>query len=206
MITIGGRHELSPAVVASMHEFRHEIFARRLGWSLPMLDGVERDEYDNDDTVYFVVCDALGSVTACARLLPTVTRCMLTDLFSELLGGKPPPRDPTIWELSRFATSVRKTRDGRILSLSQPTVDLLDAVIEFVRGRGLKRLVLVTSVAIERLLIRSGFYAHRLAPPCRTTDGLLVAVFIEVDPESGITIEEQPSHSDSDSTESSSNG
>jgi N-acyl-L-homoserine lactone synthetase len=166
-----------------MHAFRHEIFVRRLGWSLPMLEGVERDEYDNDHTVYFVARDTLGNVTACTRLLPTVTRCMLTDLFGELLGGNPPPCDPSIWELSRFATNVRKTGDGRVLTLSEPTLSLLGAVLEFARQQKLKRLVLVTSVAIERLLIRSGFHVHRLAAPHRTPDDLLVALFIEVEPQ-----------------------
>lgn len=181
MITIGGRHELSADIVSSMHQFRHEIFVRRLGWSLPMLEGIERDEYDNDNTIYFVVQDALGEVTACTRLLPTITPCMLHDLFGELLGGNPPPRDPLIWELSRFATNVRKSGDGRSLALSEPTLQLLRAVLRFVRRQGVERLVLVTSVAIERLLIRSGFAVHRVASPCRTPDGLLVALFVDAE-------------------------
>ena len=37
MISIGGRHQLPANIVSSMHEFRHEVFVRRLGWSLPML-------------------------------------------------------------------------------------------------------------------------------------------------------------------------
>jgi N-acyl-L-homoserine lactone synthetase len=185
MITIGGRRELSPDIVSSMHEFRNEIFVRRLGWSLPMLEGIERDEYDNDNTVYFVVQDALGKVTACTRLLPTVTPCMLHNLFGELLGGNSPPRDPSIWELSRFATNVRKSGDGRALALSEPTLQLLRAVLRFAKQQHVERLVLVTSVAIERLLIRSGFQMHRVAAPCRMPDGLLVALFIEVEPEEG---------------------
>jgi len=185
MITIGGRRELSADIVSSMHEFRHEIFVRRLGWSLPMLEGIERDEYDNDNTVYFVVQDALGKVTACTRLLPTVTPCMLHELFGELLGSNPPPRDPAIWELSRFATNVRKSGDGRALALSEPTLQLLWEVLRFAGQHSVERLVLVTSVAIERLLIRSGFPVHRVAAPCRMPDGLFVALFIEV---------EEPSH------------
>jgi len=182
MISIGGRHQLPANIVSSMHEFRHEVFVRRLGWSLPMLEGIERDEYDNDNTVYFVVQDTLGNVTACTRLLPTITPCMLNKLFGELLGGNPPPRDPGIWELSRFAANVRKSGDGRALALSDPTLQLLRAVLQFAAQQSLDRLVLVTSVAIERLLIRSGFQVHRLAAPCRMPDGLLVALFIEVEP------------------------
>jgi N-acyl-L-homoserine lactone synthetase len=167
-----------------MHEFRYEIFVRRLGWSLPLLEGTERDEYDNDNAIYFVVQDALGKVTACTRLLPTVSGCMLSDLFDELLGDNPPPCDEALWELSRFATKIRKTGDGRSLALSEPTLSLLRAVLDFARRHAVRQLVLVTSVAIERLLIRSGFQVHRLAAPCRMPDGLLVAVFIDVETDS----------------------
>jgi N-acyl-L-homoserine lactone synthetase len=146
-----------------------------------MLEGIERDEYDNDNTIYFVVQDAIGNVTACTRLLPTVTPCMLHHLFGELLGDNPPPRDPRVWELSRFATSVRKSGDGRALALSEPTLQLLREVLHFAGRHGVERLVLVTSVAIERLLIRSGFPVHRVAAPCRMPDGLFVALFIDVE-------------------------
>ncbi len=180
MITVGARNELAPHIVSSMHEFRHEIFVGRLGWSLPLLDGVERDQYDNEQTVYFVDRDEGGNITACARLLPTTTPYMLPDLFSALLGGVRAPRDPAVWELSRFATSVRKSREGRILSLSQPTLDLLEAVSEFARRHAAKRLLLVTSIASERLLLRAGFDVHRVAAPVQMPEGLCVALYIEV--------------------------
>lgn len=182
MITVGGRNELAPHIVSSMHEFRHEIFVGRLGWSLPLLDGVERDQYDSAQAVYFVDRDEGGNITACARLLPTTASYMLPDLFGELLGGRLAPRDPAVWELSRFATSVRKTRDGRILALSQPTLDLLEAVSEFARQHSAKRLLLVTSIASERLLLRAGFDVHRMAAPIQMAEGLTVALCIEVPP------------------------
>lgn len=180
MITMGERNELAPEIVDSMHAFRNEVFVRRLGWSVPMIDGVERDQYDNENAIYFVMRDASGGVTACARLLPTMTPCMLSDLFSELLGSHAPPHDPTVWELSRFAASVRKSGDGRVLSLSQQTLDLLEAVFEFARQHGVEQLALVTSVAVERLLIRGALDVRRVAAPRRMPDGLFVALYIRV--------------------------
>jgi acyl homoserine lactone synthase len=180
MITIGARKELTPEVVSSMHEFRHEIFVRRLRWSLPLLDGVERDEYDIEDAVYFIARDASDDITACARLLPTTGPYLLLEKFPHLLGNNPAPCDPQVWELSRFATNMRKTREGRVLSLSQPTLDLLDAVISFARQRAVQRLALVTSIPIERLLLRAGFDAHRIAAPVPMSDGLFVALYIEL--------------------------
>jgi acyl homoserine lactone synthase len=180
VITIGGRTELGREVVSSMHEFRHEIFVSRLRWSLPMRDGIECDQYDNEHTVYFVVSDDEANITACARLLPTTVPYMLAEIFPQLLGEHPVPHDPAVWELSRFATSIRKSGAGRVLSLSQPTLDLLESVLEFARRNDIERLALVTSVAIERLLLRAGFNVHRVAAPASTTEGLVVALYIEV--------------------------
>ena len=68
MITIGGRNDLAPEAVSEMHQFRYEIFVRRLGWALPLAGGIERDEYDTDEAIYVLARDMTGRITACARL------------------------------------------------------------------------------------------------------------------------------------------
>jgi N-acyl-L-homoserine lactone synthetase len=163
-----------------MHELRREVFVDRLGWSLPLIDGVERDEYDRNDTLYVTVGEADGRITACARLLKTTSRYMLPELFPELLGGTVAPCDSLTWELSRFATSVRESGEGKVLALSKPTLDLFYTVLGVAARQGIERLLLVTSIGIERLLLRSGFDAHRIAKPCRLGNDLCVALFVDV--------------------------
>jgi acyl homoserine lactone synthase len=179
-VAVGNNRELSSRVINQMHDFRQDVFVKRLGWSLPMLNGLEKDQYDTPEAKYVLQHNDDGRITACARLLATTTSYMLPELFPQLLGGEEAPRDPAVWELSRFATSVRQTREGRILALSQPTLDFLGLIVEFARSRGIEQLVLVTSVGIERLLLRSGVAVHRLAPPAIIDGGLHVALFIEV--------------------------
>jgi acyl homoserine lactone synthase len=182
-VSMGSCSQLSTKIMNLMHEFRREVFVRRLGWSLPLLDGMERDEYDTPDARYVVITDAGDRVTACARLLPTTKVYMLPELFPQLLGSCIPPRNAAVWELSRFATSVRRTHEGRILSLSKPTLDLLELVFEFSRKHNITRLVLVTSVGIERLMLRAGVPVHRVAQPAAIDGSLHVALFIEIPPE-----------------------
>jgi N-acyl-L-homoserine lactone synthetase len=43
-----------------------------------------------------------------------------------------------------------------------------------------ERLVLVTSIGIERLLLRARFEVHRLSAPARVGNAMSVALFIEV--------------------------
>ena len=177
---MGSSWQLSSRVLQLMHTFRHEVFVERLKWSLPLLDGVERDEYDTPDAKYVLISDGADRVTACARLLPTTAAYMLPELFPQLLGEAPVPRNPAIWELSRFATSVRETREGRVLSLSRPTLEFLDFIFEFARQHAIARLVFVTSVQVERLMLRAGIPVHRIAAPALIDGRLSIALFIEI--------------------------
>jgi acyl homoserine lactone synthase len=178
VIVIGGPSQLAPELVGSA--LGEKIFVRRLGWSLPLVEHMERDQYDDDHAVYFVVQSAAGTVTACARLLPTTREYMLSTLCGELLGDSPPPCDSSIWELNRFPTSLRNTADGRVSCLADTTRTLLSAIVGFSRCQGIARLILATTVSIERLLIRAGFDVHRFGAPRRLPGGLFVGLFIEV--------------------------
>jgi acyl homoserine lactone synthase len=188
MVAMGTCWQLSAQVLNLMHEFRHEVFVRRLKWTLPLMNGEERDQYDTADTKYVVVSDGSNRVTACARLLPTTASYMLAEQFPQLLGGAPVPRDPSIWELSRFATSVRETHEGRVLSLSKPTLEFLELIFAFARRHDITRLIFVTSVQIERLMLRAGVPVHRIAAPARVDGQLTVALFIEITKEKSAAI------------------
>jgi acyl homoserine lactone synthase len=179
-VAMGTSTQLNVNVMRLLDQFRHDVFVKRLGWSLPMMNGVERDQYDTADAQYVVLSDGPERVSACARLLPTTGNYMLPDLFPQLLGSCAAPKDAAVWELSRFATSVRETREGRVLSLSKPTLELLDLVYDHARKLDIARLVLVTSIGIERLMLRAGVAAHRLGPPAMVDGNLCVALFIEV--------------------------
>ena len=180
-VTIAKRKDMTIRALESLHAFRRDVFVGRLRWQLPLLDGIERDEFDREDTVYLAVSPDGEEVTACARLLPTAAGSyMLPELFPELLGERPAPCDPTVWELSRFATSVRASREGRVLSLSQPTLELLDSIFDFSLEHDIERLVLVTSIALERLLLRAGLKVHRVTAPASLHGRMHVALYIDV--------------------------
>jgi len=179
-IIIGARSELTPGAVKRLHEFRHEIFVQRLGWRLPLVDGSECDQYDLPDTMYVMECDADGRVRACARLLRTTSSYMLPEVFGQLLGSASAPCDAKIWELSRLAVSVRATGSGRALSFSSATLHLLNVVRDFVAQHAVERVVMVTTLAIERLILRSGLQVSRVAAPANVCGEICVAIFIEV--------------------------
>jgi N-acyl-L-homoserine lactone synthetase len=182
-VAIGRRSQLPPHVLGSMQQFHDQVFVQRDGWSLqpiPRMNATDSDEYDTADAVYLVISDEADRVMACARLLASTGPYMLRTSFPQLLGGNPPPSDPIIWELSRFATTGRPSHGGRMFSLPAFTLDLLNVVLDAARQRAAQRIILATSVAMERLILRARIDAHRIAPPECVDGALCVALMIEV--------------------------
>ena len=107
---------------------------------------------------------------------------LLGEVFPQLLGGAEPPRDPLVWELSRFAAvDFTAPQGGAMGQFSSPVaVGLLERAIEVAREQGAERLITVSPLGIERLLRREGFRAHRAAPPMIVDGHPIFACWIEV--------------------------
>ena len=180
MIPTGDRKDSAPPGADSAREFRQEILVHLRGRSPPTIAGAPRDPDDDDSAVHLVMREISGEVTVGAHLRSTAPRDLLSDRFGELWSRNPQPGDRSVWELSRFAASFRKTGEGRVLSLSEASLQLLAAVMKFARQSAVGQLGLVTSVALERLLIRAGLDLLRVAAPRRVSDGLCVALYILV--------------------------
>jgi acyl homoserine lactone synthase len=86
-----------------MFRMRARIFGERLNWDVQVVDGVERDRYDDEAPVYLIyVDDATGAVKGSLRLLPTTGPTLLADFFSDTAPDAANISAPTIWECSRF--------------------------------------------------------------------------------------------------------
>jgi N-acyl-L-homoserine lactone synthetase len=116
-------------------------------------------------------------------LLPTQRPYLLEQVFPQLLGAMPAPRDPVVWELSRF-TAVDLDTDadgGSARQFSSPVaVDLLRSVLKVAAQHGVQRLITVSPVGVERLLRRAGFQARRAAPPMVIDGHPIFACWIDV--------------------------
>jgi N-acyl-L-homoserine lactone synthetase len=94
-----------PKLQRSMHVDRADQFKRRLKWHVTVDDaGLERDEYDRDDTLYVIWVMPDGSHGGSMRFLPLDGPTMVNDHFQHLLGERP-IYNPKIWECTRFCLS-----------------------------------------------------------------------------------------------------
>jgi acyl homoserine lactone synthase len=178
-IKIAARREFQSKDLWEMHALRARVFQGRLGWEVPVLSGMEIDGYDALEPLYMLMREPGGPLRGCWRLLPTEGPYMLKDSFAQLLEGREAPRDPRMWELSRFALET----DGRAcFGFAQVTMESIEAVIRFAHENGITRYVTVTTTAIERLLRRAGVVTTRLGQPMQIGVEKAVALFVEIEP------------------------
>lgn len=178
--------DLAGDVVAmnGMFALRHKIFSERLGWDVKSEEGMEKDYFDDLDPTYVLVKDEKDVVEGCWRVLPTTGPYMLKDVFPMLLRGEEAPNSPDVWEISRFAVMPPDGEAGIQAGIQPATIEILRQGYKFAVERGIKRYVAVTSVAMERFLVRVvGVPMTRLGDQKSQYVGktLSVACWIEID-------------------------
>ena len=178
--------EMGADFLNALGQYRRQVFVDKLGWKLPLTPtGCEVDQFDKPDTLYVVSHAKQGHINhinGCTRLVQTTQPYLLGDVFGELLAGQDVPRDPNIWEISRYsAIDFGGSSDiaAGIFS-SEIALQLMDTSQATVKSMGGTGMVAVTVIGVERLLRQAGRAYHRLGAP-KMIDGFpLVAIWIDV--------------------------
>lgn len=174
-------NSMSAADSEGMHRLRFDIFSKKLGWDVNVVDGMERDCFDEVPEVeYMLAKSPTGSVDACWRLLPTLGPNMLRDVFPELLHGQNAPAAADCWELSRFAVATDRAGTSNA-SVGPVSLALMAKSIAFAQERNIARYVTVTTPVMERMLKHAGLHISRMGPPIRIGVAAAVACTIELD-------------------------
>ena len=182
-ITIGkpSWKNISAPLLDSMYSLRHAMFAERLQWKVESQNGKEKDWFDRLEPTY-VVAHQPGDTrraTGSWRLLPTTGPYMLKDIFPELLHGNDAPAQPDVWEASRFA--VARHDQGASFGMNETPVAMIREMLRFVRRNGIREIVTVTSVGVERLIRNLGLATYRYGPAIQIGDVRAVALRIPMD-------------------------
>jgi acyl homoserine lactone synthase len=164
-----------------MFELRYRVFHERMQWNVRCHGQWEIDEFDNDRTVYIVAHNEEANVRGSWRLLPTTVPYMLSDVFPQLLDGKPVPRAPKVWEISRFAVDTEYAAASSTFGFGDVAKEMVRSTIQYAYDEGITQYVMVVSVAVERLLRNMGLILHRFGPPQRIGKVLSVACWLDID-------------------------
>jgi len=169
------------ATQRSIYRLRYNTFHKRLGWKVPFQEGLEFDIFDTKETVYTVL-KVNNQVLACTRLICTTQNYMFKAIFPNLARGEEIPRNPEIWEISRFAVdrALQRAYNGVI---SSATYEIFRTLYKFAHKSGIKEYVMVTTTAAERIMKLMGLKVHRFGDKKSTHIGKVdsVALRLKVD-------------------------
>lgn len=174
-IQIGQRNIFSRLELRDIHVLRAKVFRDRMGWSVPVLGGMEIDGYDALEPHYMVIRGGDQRICGTWRMLPTMGPYMLKDTFPELVYGAALPEDETVWELSRFA--IETDGDNRF-GFAERAKEAMRGIVNFADEQGISKYVTVTTTAVERLLRHAGVETTRMGPPQQI--GVEKAVALEI--------------------------
>lgn len=178
----GRAAELGGQMLQNMFRYRHNVFVDTLKWPL-LTDGVhEIDQYDRQDTIYVMAEASPDCIAGVARLLPTTGPYLLQEIFPELVSYIDLPQSESVWELSRFAATAQAEGhddepDRHLQFSAELSTSLLREVIVCALRQGARQLIMVSSVAAERLMRRCGFKPIRAGVP-KQVDGEWIAAFL----------------------------
>jgi acyl homoserine lactone synthase len=140
-----------------MFRLRARIFHDRLKWDVHVVDGKERDKYDDQAPVYIIHTDEQQrEVKGCLRLLPTTGPTLLADCFADTVPDAAHLSSPTIWEGTRFCLSEavldRESQDGLLFA----STVMITALGELAVYAGIESVVANFDAAMLRLYRRLG--------------------------------------------------
>ena len=127
------QHEKYRHLLDKMFRLRARVFGEKLGWDVPVANGVERDRYDDLSPLYLISTnDEQTEVYASMRFLPTTGPTLLADVFHETLSDELDLDSPFIWECTRFCVDEELIeREGRPVDCARLGGQMLIACCEF---------------------------------------------------------------------------
>ena len=144
-------------LVDKMHRLRARIFHDRLGWDVRVVDGKERDKYDDEEPVYIIYTDdEAREVKGSMRLLPTTGPTLLADCFADTLPDAALLSAPTIWEATRFCIDDRLLDRGSPDGLFFASSVMIAALGDVAVSAGIKSIVANFDASALRLYRRVG--------------------------------------------------
>lgn len=87
----------------AMYRLRHKVFFEKLKWQVNSEDGMEKDEYDENNTYYLIFKDKNNIVRGCQRYIPMNNPCMFDGPFDFVLSNLKDYKNAQYWEASRLA-------------------------------------------------------------------------------------------------------
>lgn len=164
----GNERHIYARELDGIFQLRHRVFKNRPQWQVHSDKGMERDEFDDLNPIYFSASNEMGVVSGTWRLLPTLGPNMLRNVFPYLLGDLDMPNSPFVWEMSRLALDLGNENGGKNCSVET----LFGAALEFCSAIGIRALVVVHDKRMARITQRTLGYPASWETQSHDMDGI----------------------------------
>jgi N-acyl-L-homoserine lactone synthetase len=163
-----------------MFRMRHSFYVDGHGWSgLTPKDGLEVDEFDDENVVYLMSIDPFGDVAAAVRLNPTTGPTLLGKFADH--SNEPLPRLDTVWDVSRWIAAPEHRRANNPRWPNNHQRELMIGMLEFCQSRGLTHLTMLAELRLAERIRTYGWPIRHLGAPRPYEGGKGVAVAAEVE-------------------------
>ena len=112
MIIKGKDRAEHPEYFDQLFKLRYKVFVEDRGWSLPTKQGLEIDQYDDEEAIYFFDINENGIIEGTVRITPTEKSSLTADYFPHLVENGQSPRSDVVYEATRYIVRpFQKSRD-----------------------------------------------------------------------------------------------
>jgi acyl homoserine lactone synthase len=151
-----------------MFRLRAAVFRDRLGWDVQVVDGKERDRYDDAGPVYIIYSDEEArEVKGCLRLMPTTGPTLLADIFSDTMPDGVHLSAPTMWECTRFCINEKFIEGKPSEGLLFTSMVMIEALGTVAINAGIESIIGNIDPGMLRLYRRIGCEVEILGSTCR---------------------------------------
>jgi acyl homoserine lactone synthase len=176
IVVVQGHNQQKHAdLMDQMFRLRARVFAERLKWDVTVVDGKERDRFDDLDPVYLIHTDETGrEVRGSLRLLPTTGPTVLGEFFSDTMPDAALLSAPTIWECTRFCVDEDRLRHREQIVASRALISALGSVA---LGAGIESILGNFDARMLRLYRRIGCEVDVLGSTHRYGEPVYLGLF-----------------------------
>lgn len=136
VVTAANKH-LYERELQAQFRIRHDVYVGERGWkALARADGLERDQFDNDDATYVLSIEG-DRVIGGSRLVSTTRPNLLSEDFPHLAAIGGVPCDSAIFEWTRIFV-IKERREGRNAGRAAGAV--MCGILEFSLAEGIEAL------------------------------------------------------------------
>lgn len=169
-------HELPPGFARDLWLLRKRTFRDRLDWQVECTDGLEKDQFDNENTTYLLGMHN-GQLLCGARFIDAAHPTMISEIFHEYFDGLHLPTDIPCCEISRLFLD-KERRDSGSLRGKPASKALFLAMIVYCMKKQYKGMYAVASRGMYAIFRHAGWKTEVIKKGLSEKDEAVYYIFM----------------------------